>query len=154
MTTALTSTTSLTLIPLALLSCFAAVLIPDGGTIALYGLCITTLAGILTQFMRAREERDRDERRHRFDKEDREAAAAARATLQRSLEENTTLTRAASSKADLAYETANDVNVKIATIAAAALLQDRATADRNTAAIRQDIADASARLDIDTAPKQ
>lgn len=113
----------------------------DGSTeIALWGVVITSIAGIVAQYLKNKDDAAREERRHKFDLEDREAASNGRAAVFQGLEQNAALTREAGAKADMAYVAANDVNAKIARLAATALAQDRATEKASTEAVRADIA--------------
>lgn len=93
----------------------------DPATIALWGVVVTSIAGIVLQMLRTNAEAKRDERRHRFETEDRRAAERARQDIFRALKENAVLTEKGSAKADAAYEAANDVTAKIVTLAVAAL---------------------------------
>jgi hypothetical protein len=61
---------------------------------AIWGLVITSAAGIITQFLRARAEGQREERRHRFELEDRKLADAQREVVRNGLAGNAELTRA------------------------------------------------------------
>lgn len=61
---------------------------------AVWALVITSATGILTQFLRARAERQREEQRHRFEMDDRRMASVQREVVTSSLAENAALTRA------------------------------------------------------------
>jgi hypothetical protein len=61
---------------------------------AIWGLVITSATGILTQFLRARAEGQREERRHRFELQDRKLAADQRSLTNTGLADNAALTRA------------------------------------------------------------
>jgi hypothetical protein len=111
---------------------------PDG--IAMWGVLIASLAGLAKQIIDKRGERQERLDARRFALEDRELTRRARDTIRGDIAANTAITTDARDKADAAYEVANHVNSKIATIAAAALTQDRATAARDTEDIRADIA--------------
>jgi hypothetical protein len=118
----------------------ALLVVDSAGNLALWGIVVTSVAGLVAQILKARAEAQREERQHQFLQEDREQAEATRRALLHGLEENAGLTRGVSDKADLAFETANHVNEKIASLASAALALDRATAQRDTDLIRGDIA--------------
>lgn len=126
----------------------ALLIMPDApASLAIWGVLITSLASLAKQILDKRAEAQRAERDHRFALEDRLAAKSARRRLRRSIAENTALTREVGAQAAQAYETANHVNEKIASIAAAALkggIAQQATLNASTLAIRHDIADASA----------
>jgi len=61
---------------------------------AVWALVITSATGILTQFLRARAERQREEQRHRFEMDDRKLATAQRVVVTAGLADNAALTRA------------------------------------------------------------
>lgn len=90
-------------------------------SLAMYGVLVTSICGLAKQIIDKRAERQERLDQHKFAMDDRDAAARARDTLLKGLEENTALTREASEKASAAYSEANHVNAKIATIAAAAI---------------------------------
>jgi hypothetical protein len=83
---------------------------------------------------------EREERAHRFAMEDRAAAAKSREEIKSGIAENTALTVESTRKAEIALDTANHTNSKIALIAEAALSLDRATERQSTLDIRHDIA--------------
>lgn len=105
----------------------ALLVIPDSGGLALWSVVVTSIAGLIAQQMKAREDRQRDERRFRHDAAERMAAANARNELLLGLAENTALTRDAGAKADAAYEVSNHVNEKIASLARAGLIEREKT---------------------------
>jgi len=123
-------------------------------SIAMWGVLITSVAGLLRQVIVERSARLERLDAHKFAMDDRASADAARAALQNGLAENTAITRQVSQqaaangrKAEAAYavsaeglRTANNVNEKIASIAAAALSLDRGTALRDAASARADTA--------------
>jgi hypothetical protein len=102
--------------------------------LALWGTCAASLASIIVQLLRSWDDRRRDERRHKYETEDRAAADHARQLLQRGIDENTALTREG-------IDSSNHVNDKFAMLARAALATDRATQKRDTDDIRRDIRD-------------
>lgn len=61
---------------------------------AIWALVITSATGILTQFLRARQERLREEQRHRFEMDDRRLANDQKALVTTGLADNAALTRA------------------------------------------------------------
>lgn len=133
----------------------AALLVIDPTTLGLWTVVVTSVAGLAAQFLKMRDDAAKEERRHKWEKEALEAARASAVAIA----ENTALTRATAvqledarasvvenvvsvgARADQSYETANNVNEKIATIAANALILDRATEKTSTEAIRRDISD-------------
>jgi hypothetical protein len=118
----------------------ALLVMPDSGAaIAVWGVLITSVAGLIAQALRASEDRKRAAQAHKFAMEERNEANASRAQLQGALAENTAITLQVGAKADQAYDTANHVNEKIATLAAAAV----SAAQADTALIRGDIAAAT-----------
>lgn len=91
---------------------------------AMVGVLITSLAGLIAQVIKNRNDTMRDERRHRFDMEERAQTASVRASIdsrladaKRLIQENTELTRETGERAQVALAAANHVNQKIATIA-------------------------------------
>ncbi len=139
-----------TTLGLAQITGWSAILVlPDTGSVAVWGLLITAVATLIKQFLDKRDARlDRDQQ-HKFENE----ASADRTKLQHLINENTVLTLATKHatdlvtkqveevgvRADKAYEAGNNVGQKFAQLAAAALVQDRATERTSTAAIRDDI---------------
>lgn len=97
----------------------------SGPALAIWGVLITSVAGLIKQYLDARTAAERDEREHRFANEDRLRAQEARAAIQQSIAENTQLTAAAATKAEQAFDAANHVNDKIANIAHTALVLER-----------------------------
>jgi len=71
---------------------------------AIWALVITSATGILTQFLRARSERQREEQRHRFEMDDRTLATTQRAVVTAGLAENADLTRANSAQLSAAAD--------------------------------------------------
>lgn len=125
----------------------AAFLIADSSSLALWSVVVTSAAGLAAQLIKMYSDSRREERRHKWDVEAADTAAKAREKLQLGIAENTELTREAATKAELAYDTANHVNAKIARIAEVALAQDRAAAEGASVAaaeIRGDIAENTA----------
>lgn len=95
--------------------------ISDPAIIALWGVVITSIAGVVLQILRSRADANRDERRHRFEMEDRAESRKAQQEIYRALEENARLVETGTVRAEAAYRAANDINAKIAKLAAAAL---------------------------------
>jgi hypothetical protein len=93
----------------------------EGNQIAIAGILITSVASLVTQWLRTRSEDKRRVQEHEWDIQDRAASQASRAILTRDLAENTALTRVGNADAKQAYEVANNVNDKIAAIAKASL---------------------------------
>jgi hypothetical protein len=108
--------------------------------LAMYGVLVTSICGLIKQVIDKRAERQERLDARRFSLEDRDLTRRARDSIRGDIAANTAITTDARDKADAAYEVANHVNSKIATIAAAALAQDRATAQKNADEIRADIA--------------
>lgn len=100
----------------------AAVMLVDGNTLGIMGILITSVAGLVAQYLRSRADDRKAQRQHDWDVQDQAAASTARAALMRELSANTELTKQLGAKAEQAYNEANHVNEKIAKIAAAAKL--------------------------------
>lgn len=91
----------------------AVLLLMDQGALALWGMVVTTVAGLVAQYLKDRAAAAADERRFSHEEAERKAASNARAEIASSLAENTALTREG-------IDAANHVNEKFATLAEAA----------------------------------
>jgi hypothetical protein len=124
------------------------VALPDSGNLALWGVVISTAAGLIKGVLDKRAERAERLLEHRIQMEDREASRALTrqesAAIQSSIARNTELTVATGIKADKAYDVANHVNDKIATLAQTALVEDRANARKSTEMLQRAIEEQSA----------
>lgn len=93
--------------------------VSDPAIIALWGVVVTSAAGIILQILKSSADAKRDERRHRFEVEDRETAVRARNEIFHALKENAELVAEGTARADAAFEAANGINEKIAAMTAA-----------------------------------
>lgn len=117
----------------------AGMLVDGSSNLAIWGVLITSVAGLVAQFLKSREDAAREERRHKFEMDDRKAATEGRAAVVQGMAETKALTAELGVKADAAFNTANHVNDKILRLASAALDTDRATEIVSTANVRADI---------------
>jgi hypothetical protein len=84
--------------------------VPDtGSSLALYGVLISTVAGVVKQYLDRRNDQRDAEQKHRFEMED-------RASLARAVAENTALTKTGIEAAATALDAANHTNEKIAAL--------------------------------------
>jgi hypothetical protein len=132
----------------------AALILSDSGTLALWGVLLTSLTSLIAQWMRARHEDRRDAQRHAWDEEDREAARVYRAEIRSGIAENTALTRVGVDKAEAAYIAGNHVADKLQAIQATALALDRAVAVETRAELRKDIAESRHAMEREGVAKQ
>lgn len=119
--------------------------VTDPAILALWGVVVTSIAGITLQVLRSNADARRDERRHRFEMEDREKAVQARNEIFQALEENARLVAEGTARAEAAYGAANDINTKIAKLAATALTPHLSHKADQAAAILKDLNDQTER---------
>lgn len=100
---------------------------------ALWGVVVTSIAGIVLQILRNNADARRDERRHRFEMEERRVAERSHEQLRRELKVNTQLVEKGTAKAEAAYEAANEVTAKIVTLAEVALTPGAASEEATEA---------------------
>lgn len=99
--------------------------VSDPASIALWGIVVTSAAGIILQILRSSADARRDERRHRFEIDNRRESTRERAEIIKALEVNAGLVKSGNEKAEAAFVAANDVNGKFEKLAAAALAAAR-----------------------------
>lgn len=71
----------------AALACAAVLLVADPNGLALAGILVTSVAGLIAQLIKNRDDAKREERKHRFDQEDRHETALVRASIDSRLAE-------------------------------------------------------------------
>jgi hypothetical protein len=129
-------------------------LIAEPPNLAIWSLVVATVGSMIaqwvSQFIKGHEERKAEEQRHNWELRDRQETLKYREETSAAMAQtNATIGAAATqindgihrveTKAEVAYETANHVNSKIANIAKVALKTRQDVEDRNVTLIRQDI---------------
>ena len=135
----------------ALAGTAALLIAPDPQQLGIWAVFATSAAGIITNYINRRADQKEREQRHQWDVEAREAQAqqvkhdledakrvvtAKTDLLRDDLAHNTAITIQAAQKADAAYDAANHVNEKIATIAKTQVVVKEIDVDTNQTAHR------------------